>query len=1109
MRSLQVISSMLLLSTGLAVLPPMAAAAGVRTVTTIVDETDGSCADGDCSLRDAVALAASGDTISFAPAMAGQEIRLGNELVIDKELTFNGSELASPLALGGSDYNRILLLNSGADLTIDHLFLRGGAAQYGGAIYTQNGATLLLRHTTISDSQAHNSGVVLNDGGTVIIEDSTLHSNKAGYPNGGYGGALYQHAGTMSVEDSVLFSNSAFGGGGALYQDGGTLNVARTVFQGNTTDDYAGLGSGGGAQIDGGTANFESCVFVDNAARGTDDDGGGALMVYDGDVTFNGCTFARNNTASQGGGIHQMGGSITLQNSVLDGNTAEDAGPNLAGSFSSGGHNLIKDVSGATFSSDTVSNITGVSAALSIEPWGTAVPSFIMAPQQGSPVLDAGDPATCPATDVRGIARRQGSACDIGAYESRGLGEFPLDTTPTVSVTKASYTSDGGQLDEQIEFHDISGDGRFVAFTTESALVPEDTDTEMDAYVRDRDSDADGIFDEPGTMTTSLASVPVDGRAFQFTANEIAISRDGIHVAFTAQKIEGGLGDHLVVRDMRMGTTKLLPQGYWPAFSGDGRYLLYEPHHASTNLREYFLYVYDLQNNVEAPVYSTPRAGVPSASIAPGSLSGNGRYVVYSKSNPSKSFDCGALYPCFTSDVYVYDRDVDDDGIFDELGATGATQVSRAFDGSEIQLLGRQVGVFCGSGAQCISDDGRYILLVSDGDNIVPDDTDGKNDVFVHDRDADADGIFDESGATKNIRVSVSSNGAQVPFGSWLATLSRNGRFVAFLGYPGNYYGENIPEAVFVHDRDADEDGNFDEPGAIETARATLPLTQNDGYFGSAFTLSVSDDGRHVTFDSDTNGVTTDDTNEAYDVFVATIDRHNAGLSGRVWEDDDKDGVQDSGEIGRPQVPVTLYALDGRAVETVLTANNGVYVFAARPGRYTVGVTPPTSYQLSPRHQGADRTADSDFDPVSGGGYARTGLQLANARANLDHLDAGLFTITPNAINLVRFTAGWEQGQLTVRWTTGWEQDVAGFHIWRSIGTRAGAVRVTTAPVRALGQAAVGADYHLVDTMAQPGTSYSYWLEELRTDGTSAEYGPLRLSSLAQAGHVFLPLIGR
>jgi len=39
----------------------------------------------------------------------------------------------------------------------------------------------------------------------------------------------------------------------------------------------------------------------------------------------------------------------------------------------------------------------------------------------GSPALEAGDTASCPATDQRGISRPQGSGCDIGAFESQGF----------------------------------------------------------------------------------------------------------------------------------------------------------------------------------------------------------------------------------------------------------------------------------------------------------------------------------------------------------------------------------------------------------------------------------------------------------------------------------------------------------------------------------------------------------------------------------------------------------------------------------------------------------------------------------------------------------------
>jgi hypothetical protein len=48
--------------------------------------------------------------------------------------------------------------------------------------------------------------------------------------------------------------------------------------------------------------------------------------------------------------------------------------------------------------------------------YGSPVPTLPLL--RGSPTIDAGDDATCPATDARGVHRPQGAHCDIGAYEA-------------------------------------------------------------------------------------------------------------------------------------------------------------------------------------------------------------------------------------------------------------------------------------------------------------------------------------------------------------------------------------------------------------------------------------------------------------------------------------------------------------------------------------------------------------------------------------------------------------------------------------------------------------------------------------------------------------------
>src|SRR5690349_20241996 len=91
LRGLRLITACTLLLAFLATALP-AHAATTYTVDTPVDENDGSCSDGDCSLRDAIALASNGNTIQFAQSMNGEGITLTlGQLTIDKDLTIENT----------------------------------------------------------------------------------------------------------------------------------------------------------------------------------------------------------------------------------------------------------------------------------------------------------------------------------------------------------------------------------------------------------------------------------------------------------------------------------------------------------------------------------------------------------------------------------------------------------------------------------------------------------------------------------------------------------------------------------------------------------------------------------------------------------------------------------------------------------------------------------------------------------------------------------------------------------------------------------------------------------------------------------------------------------
>jgi Tol biopolymer transport system component len=206
-------------------------------------------------------------------------------------------------------------------------------------------------------------------------------------------------------------------------------------------------------------------------------------------------------------------------------------------------------------------------------------------------------------------------------------------------------------------------------------------------------------------------------------------------------------------------------------------------------------------------------------------LSGDGRVVAF------HSFATN-LVPGdtnFSADVFAHDR------------LTGTTsRVSVASDGAQAN----DRSLF-----PAISADGRFVAFHSDATNLVPGDTNGVEDVFVHDR---------LTGETT--RVSVASGGAQANGRSIFSTISADGRFVAFHSDATNLVpgDTNGVADVFVHDR--------------LTGTTSRVSVASDGAEANATNLldfpSVSADGRFVAFLSAATNLVPGDTNGVVDVFV-------------------------------------------------------------------------------------------------------------------------------------------------------------------------------------------------------------------------------------------------
>jgi CSLREA domain-containing protein len=108
-------------------------------VNTTADHDDGSCANKSCTLREAINLATSGDTIEFTdlilPGTITMDDTLG-EFTIDKDLTIRNTDKVDDLTISGNDLTRIFHVDYNDSLTIGNLILTQGIS-YGSAVWNE------------------------------------------------------------------------------------------------------------------------------------------------------------------------------------------------------------------------------------------------------------------------------------------------------------------------------------------------------------------------------------------------------------------------------------------------------------------------------------------------------------------------------------------------------------------------------------------------------------------------------------------------------------------------------------------------------------------------------------------------------------------------------------------------------------------------------------------------------------------------------------------------------------------------------------------------------------------------------------------------------------
>ncbi|MFO0984251.1 MAG: hypothetical protein U1E76_21435 [Planctomycetota bacterium] len=373
-------------------------------------------------------------------------------------------------------------------------------------------------------------------------------------------------------------------------------------------------------------------------------------------------------------------------------------------------------------------------------------------------------------------------------------------TTHRVSVSSSNEEGDWDSWSGK-----MSANGRFVVFSSLSTnLVPNDTNSVRDVFVRDRDLNGDGIFDDGAGITVRL-SVSSSGNQANGESDVPNISADGRYVTFTS------FASNLVPGDAN-GFSDVFLHDRDP--DGNG--------------------VFDEGNGVTRRMSVAPDGKGGNGPSAGGAISANGRYVFF------WSFAIN-LVPNDTNlayDVFVHDRDADGNGIFDE-GPGSNTRLSVSSAGVQADAD----STLCG-----ITPDGRFACFFSYALNLVPGGPVPQQ-IYVHDRDPDGNGVFDE-GNGRTVQMSLTSAGKQPGGPCTNGAISADGRFVAFNSFATNLDPDdrNISSDVFLHDRDPDGNGVFDE-GNATTVRVSLDSQGHEGD-GNSFGPALSADGGLVAFTS-------------------------------------------------------------------------------------------------------------------------------------------------------------------------------------------------------------------------------------------------------------------
>jgi Tol biopolymer transport system component len=355
----------------------------------------------------------------------------------------------------------------------------------------------------------------------------------------------------------------------------------------------------------------------------------------------------------------------------------------------------------------------------------------------------------------------------------------------------------------------ISDDGRYVAFVSDvSNLVPNDTNSRIDVFVRDR-----------LLGTTVRANVGSGGAQSSLGAAAPAISGNGRYVAFRSEGNDLVADDtnnvsDVFVHDLVSGSTERVSVatdgsqanlGSFGTFAlnADGRFVTFASGATNFGANDTNgnddIFLRDRQAGTTQYVSVTP-TGRPgnSGSLQPG-ITTDGRYVVFG----SGSTDLVAADTNGVVDVFVRD-----------LQTSVTRLVSLTSSGGQI------AGGTNMADDPVISPDGNRIAFTSDATNVVPNDTNGQIDVFVRDLRTDT-----------TVRADVTKAGQQSNARSFALRVANGIGLVGFISLADNLDPDDHDQwaDVFVRSDDGNLQAASRKTTGIPNAPQHDPVLDGDG----------------------------------------------------------------------------------------------------------------------------------------------------------------------------------------------------------------------------------------------------------------------------------------